>query len=319
MMKTAFITGITGQDGAYLSKLLLENGYTVIGIVRNIQSKNIKGCRYLDVAENIIFEEADLLDLSRIVKLIHQYQPSEIYHLAAQSSVGTSFKEPRSTLYFNINSTINFLEAIRSQKPDCRFYNASSSEMFGKVDELPIKINTPMHPLSPYAVAKASTHWSVVNYREAYKLFVVNGILFNHESYLRHENFFVKKVIMQAVINKDNPNWILKVGNIDVKRDFGYSPEYVNAMWLMLQQSVPKDYMICTGKSITLRSIIEYVFKKLQIDLSKLQIEESLFRPSDIIDIYGDNSNAVKDLKWKYTANFFEVIDQLIDEEIANL
>lgn len=317
-MKVALITGITGQDGAYLSKLLLQHNYRVIGVVRNIGNKNINGCKYLNTANDIIFEEAELLDFSSVIGLISKYKPNEIYHLAAQSSVGASFKQPIGTLNFNIISTVNFLEAIRLYLPTCKFYQASSSEMYGTVQSLPITLNTPMHPLSPYAVSKAAAHWSVINYREAYKLFVVNGILFNHESYLRQENFFIKKVIKELVQNQHNPNWQLKVGNIDIKRDFGYSPEYVMAMWLMLQHEIPKDYLICTGKSISLREILLYICNKLNVNPNVIISDASLFRPNEIQDIYGDNSSAIKELNWKCTTNFFEIIDLLLNEEILN-
>ena len=188
-----------------------------------------------------------------------------------------SFKQPIGTINFNIVSVLNLLEAIRLVKPDIRFYQASSSEMYGKVKILPVTINTPMHPLSPYAISKASAHWIVVNYREAYDLYACNGVLFNHESHLRSTGFFVKKVIHESVRNRSNPDWVLKVGNIDIKRDFGYSPNYVEAMWLMLQANNPDDFIICSGKSITLRSIIEYIFSQMNISLDKLVIDTDLY------------------------------------------
>lgn len=314
--KTAFITGVTGQDGAYLTKLLVEKGYLVIGITRTNHSDNLSKLRYLEIEENLLIEECDLLDISSVISLINKHKPCEIYNLAAQSSVGLSFKQPIGTINFNIISVLNLLEAIRLIKPDIRFYQASSSEMYGKVSNLPVIINTPMHPLSPYAISKASAYWTVVNYRESYDLYACNGVLFNHESFLRTTSFFVKKVISESVRNKDNPNWNLKVGNIDIKRDFGYSPNYVEAMWLMLQAEIADDYIICSGKSITLRSIIEYLFNKLDISLDKIIIDADLLRPTDIEDIYGDSSPVKNKLGWNYDADFYTILDIMIVEEI---
>jgi GDPmannose 4,6-dehydratase len=203
-------------------------------------------------------------------------------------------------------------------KNDTKLYQASSSEMYGKVETLPIVIGTPMHPLSPYAISKASAYWTVVNYRESYGLFACNGVLFNHESYLRAESFFVKKVVGEAVKNRNNPDWVLKVGNIDVSRDFGYSPKYVEAMWLMLQHEIPKDFIICSGQSYLLRDIINYVFKKLDIDTEKIMVCKDLYRPTDILDIYGDNDLAITELGWDYKSNFYEVLDILIQEELKH-
>ena len=318
-IKTAFITGITGQDGAYLSRLLLEKGYKVIGITRSYNEDNLDKLKQLKIANQILLEECDLLDISNVITLINKYKPNEIYNLAAQSSVGQSFKQPIGTINFNIVSVLNLLEAIRLIKSDIRFYQASSSEMYGKVIDLPVTINTPMHPLSPYAISKASAHWTVVNYREAYSLYACNGVLFNHESYLRSTGFFVKKVLHETVSNQNNPNWVLKVGNIDIKRDFGYSPNYVEAMWLMLQAEKADDFIICSGKSITLRSIIEYVFNKLGVSLDKLVIDSDFMRPTDIEDIYGDNTPAKLKLDWQYNLDFYQVLDLLILEELDNL
>jgi GDPmannose 4,6-dehydratase len=318
-MKTAIITGITGQDGSYLAKLLLENGYTVIGLTRSSRNVNLENLKYLKIQDEVQVVECDLTDISSIISVFKKFEPNEVYNLAAQSSVGMSFSQPIGTIHFNIVSVLNILEVIRLVKPDVRFYQASSSEMYGTVESLPVKINAPMHPLSPYAISKSSAYWIVVNYRESYGLYACNGVLFNHESYLRSKNFFIKKVISEAVENRNNPDWTLQVGNIDVKRDFGFSPEYVRAMYLMLQQDVAQDFMICSGKSISLRSIIEYIFKKLNISPDKLQIDPKLFRPTDIVDIYGDNSMAINKLGWTHSENFYEVLDVLLEEEINNL
>lgn len=319
-MKVALITGISGQDGAYLTQLLVNKGYKIVGVTRSNHAGLLSKIHYLGVSEKEVgIEECDLLDLPSIINLLSRVQPDEIYNLAAQSSVGLSFKQPIGTINFNINSVLNLLEAIRLVKPDARFYQASSSEMYGTVTDLPIKINTPMHPLSPYAISKASAHWAVVNYRESYGVFACNGVLFNHESYLRSNNFFVKKVITESVKNRNNKDWKLEVGNIDIKRDFGSSPKYVEAMWLMLQQDFPKDFIICSGKSITLRSIIEYVFKRLGISNDKLVIKSDFMRPTDIEDIYGDNTPAKEVLGWEYNEDFYQVITNLINEELVSL
>jgi GDPmannose 4,6-dehydratase len=314
--KTAFITGVSGQDGAYLSKLLLSKGYKIIGITRSHHEDNLEKLKRLGIESEVIMEECDLLDISSVIALINKYKPDEIYNLAAQSSVGLSFKQPIGTINFNIVSVLNLLEAIRIVKPDVRLYQASSSEMYGKVTNLPVTIKTPMHPLSPYAISKASAHWIVVNYRESYSLYACNGVLFNHESFLRSNGFFVKKVLHETVRNRNNPDWVLKVGSIDIKRDFGYSPNYVEAMWLMLQAEKADDFIICSGKSITLRSIIEYVFEKLGVSIDKLVIDNDFMRPTDIEDIYGDNTPAKTKLGWVYELDFYQVLDILIDEEL---
>lgn len=318
-MKTAIITGISGQDGAYLSKLLIEKKYKVVGVTRRIGDHNKSKLEYLNIQNHVLVEECDLLDIASVILLIKKIRPNEIYNLAAQSSVGLSFNEPIGTIKFNVESVLNILEAIKLLDREIRFYQASSSEMFGKVSKLPINEETPMHPLSPYAVSKASAHWIVVNYRESCGLFACNGILFNHESFLRSSNFFIKKIIKESVYNRENKDWKLNVGNINIKRDFGFSPDYVKAMWLMLQSDRPQDYIICSGKSITLRSIIEYVFNKLDISLNKIYIDKNLFRPTEIEDIYGDNNSAKINLGWDNEKNFYDTLDLLIAEEINNI
>lgn len=315
-MKTAIITGVTGQDGAYLSELLLQKNYRVIGLTRNNRSINLDRLAYLKIEDQVIVEECDLMDMSSVIKIINKYQPDEIYNLAAQSSVGLSFQHPIGTISFNALSVLNMLESIRLTKTDIKFYQASSSEMYGSVQSLPITLNSPMHPLSPYAISKATASWTVTNYRESYGVFACNGILFNHESYLRGNTFFVKKVISECFQHKNDSLWKLKVGNIDIKRDFGYSPKYVEAMYLMLQQDTPKDFMICSGVSISLRSIVEHVFDIFDISHDRLIIDKNLFRPSEIQDIYGDNSLAKSELGWDYSMNFTEVLDLLVKQEI---
>jgi GDPmannose 4,6-dehydratase len=315
-MKTALITGITGQDGSYLAQFLLAKGYKVIGITRNNYKPDLRNLDHLKISHEILLEECDLCDLAFVITIIEKHKPEEIYNLSAQSSVGLSFKQPTSTMHYNINSVLNLVEAIRLVNKSIKFYQASSSEMFGKVDNLPVTLSTPMHPLSPYAISKATNYWTVVNFRESYNLFACNGILFNHESVLRPKNFFIKKIISDSLRVKSGVLNTLNVGNLDVKRDFGYAPKYIEAMWLMLQYKEPRDFIICSGKSILLKDIVHYVFRKLNIHASKITIDSSLYRPTDIYDIYGDNSQAKELLGWSYNMDFEKVLDQLIEQEM---
>ncbi len=316
-MKKAIITGISGQDGAYLARLLLDKGYEVVGIVRSCTT-SLSNLQYLHIESKVKIVQSDLGDLVAVINLIKEYQPNEVYNLSAQSSVSASFKDPIGTITYNTISVLNLLEAIKLVDNRVKFYQASSSDMFGNIDDLPITINTQMKPISPYAVSKASSHWSVVCYRESYNLFAVSGILFNHESKLRTNNFFIKKVISDSVDISLGIKDVLHVGNIDIKRDFGYAPKYVEAMWLMLQQNVPQDYLICSGKSIKLRDIVEYVFDKLNISKNRIVIDDMLYRPTEIDDIYGDNALAKDELQWSYDMNFFDVLKKLIEHEVVS-
>lgn len=317
MIKVAIITGITGQDGAYLAQLLHSKGYRVIGLIRSYSHINFKGLEYLKLKDKVELLECDLADLSQVMSIIKEYNPNEIYNLAAQSSVSLSFRQPIGTIQFNILSVLNLLEAIRMLNPECRFYQASSSEVFGEA-KLPIKETSGINPISPYSISKASAHWITKNYRDSYGLFSCSGFLFNHESYLRSDNFFIKKVILQAIKIKNGEAETLEVGNIDIKRDFGWAPKYVEAMYLMLQQPHADDYLICSNHSVSLRSIIEYVFNYLNISLDRLVINEKYFRPTEIIDIYGDNTKAKAKLGWEYEMSFYDVLTILINEEIEN-
>lgn len=317
-MKKAIITGITGQDGAYLSKLLLEKGYKVTGLIRSTYGSNLSRLKYLNVLDKIELLECDQSDLSQVLNIIASHKPDEVYNLAAQSSVSLSFQQPIGTINFNIQSVLNMLEAIRLLNPAIRFYQASTSEMFGKVNDLPITEESIVHPLSPYAISKVTAHYVCINYRESYNLYTSCGILFNHESYLRGETFFVKKVIKGAIDIKYGKREFLEVGNLDIKRDFGWSEKYVEAMWLLLQQDKPDDYIISSGKSITLREVVYYVFDKLGIDRSKIKINPAFFRPTEIEDIYGSNKKARTVLNWQYDMDFFEVLNLIIEEEYKN-
>jgi GDPmannose 4,6-dehydratase len=315
--KTAIITGVSGQDGAYLASLLLKKDYRVIGFVRSSTTVDLKGLDYLSIRNKIIIEECDLLDISQVIKLLSQYKPDEIYNLAAQSSVSLSFKQPIGTFHFNTISVFNLLEAIKLVNGAIKFYQASSSEMYGKVDDLPITENSVLHPVSPYAISKAAAHWTCIHYRESYNLFVCCGILFNHESYLRNENFFIKKIIRDSIKIKNGQLEKLFVGNIDIKRDFGYAPSYVEGMYLMMQADKPADYILCSGHSVKLRALIEYIFEKLSINKNMYQVVPELYRPVDIEDIYGDSSKAKKELGWNYSMSTEKMLDILLQEELG--
>ncbi len=314
--KVAIISGISGQDGAYLAQLLLKNNYKVIGLLRESNGNNIYGLEYLGISKQVELTVCNLLNITDIENLFETYQPTEFYNLAAQSSVAQSFKNPIGTFQFNTISVFNLLETIKKVNPKIRFYQASSSEMYGRVNNLPITENSILHPLSPYAISKAAAHFTCIHYRESYQMHVSCGVLFNHESYLRQNSFFVKKIIRESIKISKGEQVILWVGNIDIKRDFGYAPNYVQAMFLMLQQKMAEDYLICSGESVTLRSIIYYVFRKLGIPNSACQISKELYRPAEIEDMFGDNTKAKSVLHWKYDLTIFEILDLLLEEEL---
>ena len=318
-MKTAIITGISGQDGAYLAKLLLSKDYRVLGVIRPDRERNIVGLNFLNISENVALIELDLLDKEAVAKFIKTYIPNEFYNLAAQSSVGVSFEIPVDTFEFNTISVVNILEAIRNFSLETKYYQASSSEMFGNigVENLPLKESILFHPVSPYGISKASAHWITVNYREAYGLKTCCGILFNHESCLRGDNFVIKKIIRTALKIKNKQSDRLELGNLTVQRDWGYAPKFVEAMWLMLQQDEFKEYLICSGQVTSLEKIVKEVFEKLELDYDKhVKIEGSLMRNLELDVIYGDNSKAKNELGWDYNLSTDQLIETLIEDEI---
>jgi GDPmannose 4,6-dehydratase len=317
-MKKALVTGINGQDGAYVSQLLLGKGYQVHGI--DLPESDSAHLRFLGVEGAIRFEQANLLDLSNMIRVIERVEPDEIYNLAAQSSVRVSFDQPLGTLELNIFSVANLLEAIRIVNPRVKFYQASSSEMFGNVagGHLPVNEQTVFHPVSPYGISKCTAHWVTVNYREAYGLHAVCGILFNHESAVRGENYVTKKVLGTAVRIKRGLAATLRLGNIGVCRDWGYAPRYVEAMWLMLQQEKPEDYVICSGETHSLREFVMKVFERLDLDFGRyVDTDPDLNRPIDLEFMRGDNSKAQKALGWAYTMSFDQLIDKLVEDEMS--
>lgn len=318
MTKTALITGITGQDGAYLAQLLLSKGYCVVGLTRDAHSKNLEKLNYLQIDNKVIIRKCDLLDISSIISILKEFKPDEIYNLASQSSVSLSFSQPAYTMQFNVLSTLNLLSAIKSVLPQTRLYQASSSEMYGNVQSLPINETACIHPVSPYAISKATAHLATINYRETYGLYACCGILFNHISYLSSSTFFIKKVVNSAINIKNGLQKELRVGNLDVKRDFGYAKDYVNAIWRILQQDEPEEFIIASGKSVCLKDIVGYVFDKLEISKDRIIVDASLFRPNEILDIYGDNTKAKNILNWEYNKPVFSILDAIVEEEIGN-
>lgn len=319
MTRTALITGITGQDGAYLAALLLEKGYRVFGVTRDRLDINDKNLRYLGICSNVELIELPELDQRRIERILRKTSPHEIYNLSSQSSVGKSFSAPYETLHYNILSVLYWLEAIKQVNKSIRYYQASSSEMFGNVRaaDLPLKESMIFHPASPYGISKAAAHWLAVNYRESNKIFSACGILFNHESALRGENFVVKKVINAAVkISLGLFDGPLGLGNVSIQRDWGYAPEYVKAMWLMLQQPTPGDFLICSGNVMALSDLVDIVFQQLGLSKDKyVSFDEQLLRPNDLEIIYGDNSKARDLLGWNYRMTNEQLISKLIEDE----
>lgn len=318
MVKTALITGITGQDGSHLAQFLLNKGYSVVGTTRDDNPQNFKNLKYLQIDSKVIIKKCNLLDMADIINVLEEFNPDEVYNLASQSSVSLSFIEPVSTIQFNTLSVLNLLNAVKTFSPKVKIYQASSSEMYGNVEKLPINEKSLIHPVSPYAISKATAHSITINYRETYGLYACCGILFNHISSLANTNFFVKKIISSAINIKNGTQKELKVGNLNVKRDFGFAPDYVEAMWQMLQQDIPQEFIIASGKSVCLGDIVNYVFNKLEIPTSKIVVDKVLFRPNEILDIYGDNTKSKKILGWKYNKSVFDVLDIIIEEEIRN-
>lgn len=317
-MKTAIITGISGQDGPYLAKLLLSKNYRVIGTVRSHRTASLKNLEYLGIQNEVLIEELDLLDMANVIRLINKYIPDEIYNLAAQSSVGLSFEQPIGTFSFNTMSVNNLLESIRLFSQDTKFYQASSSEMYGKVDCMPIKINTPMHPVSPYAVSKMASHFMSINYRESYNLFVCNGILFNHESFLRPNRFVTMKIINTAIRIFKGSKEKLTLGNIKIQRDWGWAPEYVEAMYLMLQQENAEDFVIATGLTISLEQVIEHIFNRLNLKYKDYLVQDTKYlRPTDILSNHGNPNKALNAFNWSPKIKGLEVFDKMLEYELS--
>ncbi len=318
MPKRALITGVTGQDGSYLAEFLLSQGYEVIGMVRRSSTVNFD--RIYHIQDKLTLVQGDLLDQSSLMDIIAEYQPDEVYNLAAQSFVPTSWKQPVLTGEFTALGVTRLLEAIRLVKPDTRFYQASSSEMFGKVREVPQNEKTPFYPRSPYGVAKVYGHWITVNYRESYGIYAVSGILFNHESPRRGLEFVTRKVTYGAARIKLGLAQELRLGNLEARRDWGYAPDYVRAMWLMLQQDEPEDYVIATGETHSVRELCEIAFGYLGLDYRDFVVQDPrYFRPAEVDLLVGDASKAQAKLGWTPTVSFEELVKIMVNADLENL
>jgi GDPmannose 4,6-dehydratase len=316
--KRALITGVTGQDGSYLAELLLEKGYRVFGMVRRSSLERFDRVEHL--RDRIELAHADLLDGSSMLRVVERVQPHEIYNLAAQSFVPTSWDEPTLTAEFTGVGVTRLLEAVRNACPSARFYQASSSEMFGKVRESPQNELTPFHPRSPYGVAKVYGHFITVNYRESYDLFACSGILFNHESPRRGLEFVTRKVTHAAASIKLGMQRELRIGNLDARRDWGFAGDYVHAMWLMLQQDEPDDYVIATGETHTVGECIEVAFDRVGLDWKAHVVQDERFiRPAEVDLLIGDASRAREKLGWEPDVRFAELIRRMVDADLALL
>ena len=321
MTKKALITGITGQDGSYLAELLLQKGYEVHGLIRRASTFNTERINhiYIDPHEagtKLLLHYGDLSDAGQLTNLIYNIQPDEIYNLAAQSHVRVSFDLPEYTGDVTALGTTRFLEAIRRSDIDTKFYQASSSEMFGNSPP-PQNENTPFYPRSPYAAAKAYSYWMTINYREAYDIFACNGILFNHESPRRGETFVTRKITMALARIKLGLQDKLYLGNLDAKRDWGYAKDYVEAMWLMLQQDEPEDYVIATGEAHSVKEFLDEAFKCAGLDWQDhVEIDPKYFRPTEVDVLIGDPSKAENNLGWKPKVKFKELVRLMVDADM---
>jgi len=317
-MPTALITGITGQDGSYLAELLLTKGYRVVGMVRRASTENFE--RIAAFRDRLELRQADLLDQLSLLDLVRVVQPDEVYNLAAQSFVPTSWAQPVLTAEFDAIGVTRLLEAVRLAAPAARFYQASSSEMFGKVRETPQRETTPFHPRSPYGVAKTFGHFITVNYRESYGLFACSGILFNHESPRRGREFVTRKVSEGAARIKRGLARELRLGNLDARRDWGFAGDYVEAMWRMLQQPGPDDYVVATGEAHSVRELVETAFGALELDWRAFVREDpALLRPAEVDHLVGDASKARTTLGWQPRVSFPQLIEMMVQADLARL
>lgn len=336
-MKRAIVTGITGQDGAYLAELLLSKGYEVYGTYRRSSSVNFWRIEELGISEhpNLELVEYDLTDLSATIRLLEKAKPDEVYNLAAQSFVGVSFDQPHTTAEITGIGALNLLEGIRVVNPNIRFYQASTSEMFGKVQAIPQKETTPFYPRSPYGVAKLYAHWMTINYRESYDIFACSGILFNHESPLRGKEFVTRKITDSVAKIKLGKLSVLELGNLDAKRDWGYAKEYVEGMWRMLQAERPDNYVLATNRTETVRNFVSMAFKaanitirfegenenEIGIDVSTnntvVRINPKFYRPAEVDLLVGDPEYARKQLGWEPTTSLEELCTMMVEADLA--
>lgn len=338
-MKKAIITGITGQDGAYLAKLLLDKGYKVFGTYRRLSSMNIWRIKELGIEDhpNLSLVEYDLTDLGSSIRLIQGCEPDEVYNLAAQSFVGVSFDQPITTAQITGLGPLNLLEAIRMVNPKVRYYQASTSEMFGKVQAIPQTETTPFYPRSPYGVAKLYAHWMTINYRESYDIFGCSGILFNHESPLRGLEFVTRKITHQAALIKAGLADCIELGNLDAKRDWGFAGDYVEGMWRMLQTDHPDTYVLATNKTTTVRDFVKMCFNELEIDLefkgtgvneiginpvtgkTLVKVNPKFYRPAEVDLLIGDPSKAERELGWKPSVQLEQLCSMMVKADVDRI
>ena len=316
--KRALITGITGQDGSYLAELLLDKGYHVTGVIRRLSAPNVWRIQHL--LDKVTLFQADLLDQLSLIKAVEQSQPDEFYNLAAMSFVPSSWDQPMLTGEYNAQGVTRALEAVRSVNPKIRFYQASSSEMYGRVREVPQTEMTPFYPRSPYGVSKVFGHYITVNYRESYDLFAVSGILFNHESPRRGIEFVTRKVsdgVARIALGLADS---LKLGNLDACRDWGFSGDYVRAMWLMLQQDKPGDYVIATGEAHSVKELVQIAFAHVGLDWQKhVGIDPAFLRPAEVDHLIGDPAKARRELGWQPSVDFKGLVTMMVDADLARL
>lgn len=316
--RRALITGLTGQDGSYLADLLLDHGYEVFGIVRRSSTETFDRIKH--IRSRVTLLQADLTDQVSIIGALEEVRPTELYNLAAQSFVPTSWSQPILTGDVTALGATRVLEAIRVVDPSIRFYQASSSEMFGKVREVPQTELTPFYPRSPYGVAKVYAHWITVNYRESYDLFSCSGILFNHESPRRGLEFVTRKVTDSVARIKHGLATELRLGNIDARRDWGFAKDYVRAMWLMLQQDQPDDYVISSGEMHTVRELCEIAFARVDLDMNDyVVIDPKFYRPAEVDQLQGDYSKARKSLGWEPETSFTDMVTMMVDKDLARV
>ena len=337
-MKKALITGITGQDGAYLAHSLIEKGYKVLGLIRNNANPGSKDkIKWLfkgEVPPELTFEYSDMTDATSVHRAVNEFGPDEVYNLAAQSHVGVSFKSPGSTAHINAIGVLNILEACRNANAMPRFYQAATSEMFGKVQQVPQTEGTPFYPRSPYGVAKLFGYWLTVNYRESYGLFGCNGILFNHESPLRGEEFVTRKITKAIGKIAKGTQEFVELGNLDAMRDWGHAQDYVEAMYLMLQQDHPRDYVIATGKQTSVRTFCEMAFEAANLDLEwdgegvdevgycrkldqvVIRINPDFYRPAEVDSLLGDPTFAKRQLGWELKHNFEQLVTEMVAHDL---
>ncbi|MBK7843514.1 MAG: GDP-mannose 4,6-dehydratase [Bdellovibrionales bacterium] len=315
-MKKALVTGITGQDGSYLAELLLEKGYKVYGLTR--RSSTIVTDRISHILDKIELLSGDLLDQSSLLAAVEESKPDEIYNLAAQSFVQTSWHQPVLTAEFTATGVTRLLEAVRRVAPKARFYQASSSEMFGKVQEVPQSEATPFYPRSPYGVAKLYGHWITVNYRESFDMHASSGILFNHESPRRGIEFVTRKISYHVALIKHGLATELRLGNLDAKRDWGFAGDYVEAMWLILQQDTPGDYVVSTDEAHSVREFVELAFTRADLDYKKyVKIDERFYRPAEVDLLIGSSAKAQQKLGWEPKTSFNTLVNMMVDSDLA--